>query len=283
MCQGDKLANNWFDFRPEAAWWSSQPTIPSSDHVINTIIGWSPWHYHFDWLHCVDLGTTSHALGNLFFEIVYVSLKNKSRATACQQLAAVVLHESARSEHGSPISSLELKHFVADTSRPHKDYPQLHHLKAGEVRSLIAAGVALAREYNDGSPKWKHILRLMTAQSNMYNILYMSGIVMTAEQYNIFQQSIKMFLLSYTWLGRQSVQESTLRWSMIPKHHYLGHIMQTSRFLNPRFTWCYGGEDLVGKISCLAHSCVAGTSSVDVQSKVLAKYRLAKHVSWHLQ
>ena len=281
LCDGDKVSNNWFNFKDTAKWWASTPKSPASDHIINKIVGWTPFHFHLDWLHCVDLGTTSHCLANLFFHVVYTELKHKSRGVACQELAAVLIPESAKCGHGSSISSFELKHFVADAGRPHKDYPVLHGLKAAEVRGLVEPAYLVAQQYSNGSNFWKHMLRLLAAQCHMYKLLYNSSIVLSDEEYNAFSKACKVFLQEYTFLGQQALQNHILMWSVVPKHHYLAHLSQTAKWLNPRWTWCYGGEDMVGKISGLAHACTSGTSSIEIQSKVMDKYRLAKHISWH--
>ena len=171
--------------------------------------------------------------------------------------------------------------FVADAGRPHKDYPVLDGLKAAEVRGLVEPAFLVAQRYSNGSNFWKHVLRLLAAQCHMYNLLYNSGILLSDEEYNDFSKSCKLFLQEYTFLGQQALQNHILMWSVVPKHHYLAHLSQTAKWLIPRWTWCYGGEDMVGKISGLAHACTSGTGSVDIQSKVMDKYRLARHISWH--
>ena len=44
------------------------------------------------------------------------------------------------------------------------------------------------------------------------------------------------------------------------------------RFVNPVLTWCYAGEDLMGKMSVLAGSCTRGNTMWGVTNKCLEKY-----------
>eukprot|EP00969_Alexandrium_andersonii_P061868 2727514-Alexandrium_andersonii.AAC.1 len=57
-------------------------------------------------------------------------------------------------------------------------------------------------------------------------------------------------------------------------------MLQQGKFLNPKYSWCYGAEDLVGRASSLARSCTKGTAPAQVPSKMLLKYRIAKHMQW---
>lgn len=46
-----------------------------------------------------------------------------------------------------------------------------------------------------------------------------------------------------------------------------------SKWLNPRFAWCFKSEDYVGRISHLAHSVSMGVRSTKLRAKVANKYR----------
>jgi hypothetical protein len=56
------------------------------------------------------------------------------------------------------------------------------------------------------------------------------------------------------------------------KGHYLMHCCLLSHALNPRRSWCYSGEDLMGKSRDLAASCSKGNSMWQVSNKMTGKY-----------
>ena len=213
LCQGNKAGNNWFNFGAEAAWKKTPAMSCPSKHPITKIIGWTAWHFHLDWMHSVDLGCAGHAIGNLLFEIVYVSLKHKSRTEACQEIAGVLIDQSS-GLHGSAISSFVLKNFVADTSRPHQDYPELRKLKAAEVRSLVKPAVFLAIKYSDGSNLWKHRIRMIRALDLMYEVIYAADIVLTHDQFQSLDKSCNLFLQEYSFLARAALEATQMQYSI---------------------------------------------------------------------
>ena len=82
------MANHWFNFKAGVPWHTNTCMDASVfQHPVNTILGWTPWHFLIDWLHVVDLGTASHACGNIIFDIVYHKLRKMTRANAANKLA----------------------------------------------------------------------------------------------------------------------------------------------------------------------------------------------------
>ena len=62
---------------------------------------------------------------------------------------------------------------------------------------------------------------------------------------------------------------------MVPKFHYGYHLIMLSKYFNPKLTRCYSGEDNVGRMSRLAHTCLPGLASFRITSSLMAKYRVA--------
>ena len=46
-------------------------------------------------------------------------------------------------------------------------------------------------------------------------------------------------------IGSRGVADDAYVYNIAPKLHYFVHLAGQTRDLNPRFSWCYGGEDLV--------------------------------------
>eukprot|EP00974_Lingulodinium_polyedra_P035825 3438695-Lingulodinium_polyedra.AAC.1 len=87
-CSKTGHGNNWFDFQEGVPWHRNSCRDSSVfDHPVNSIIGWTPWHFTLDWLHVLDLGCASHACGNILYTIVYQKLAQKTRADAMNQVA----------------------------------------------------------------------------------------------------------------------------------------------------------------------------------------------------
>ena len=64
-------------------------------------------------------------------------------------------------------------------------------------------------------------------------------------------------LILYSQLSTEAKNERRKQWKWNPKHHLFQHLCEwcISECGNPRFFWCYGDEDLVGKLIEVARSC----------------------------
>ena len=68
------------------------------------------------------------------------------------------------------------------------------------------------------------------------------------------------------------------QWQQIPKMHYLFHISEDAKWLNPAACWCYPGEHFVGNHTRLAEACLSGLPPHMVPSTVAKKYQVGKHL-----
>eukprot|EP00974_Lingulodinium_polyedra_P113859 11023947-Lingulodinium_polyedra.AAC.1 len=110
--------------------------------------------------------------------------------------------------------------------------------------------------------------------------MHTAGMAKTSEEFAVFQRASESFLSSYTDLSKKSADMDQYRFNIVPKFHYMNHLVQQSQHINAKLVWCYGGEDFVGRISSLAHSCTRGTAAHLVEPKLAGKYRIAMHLKW---
>lgn len=61
------------------------------------------------------------------------------------------------------------------------------------------------------------------------------------------------------------------------KRHYTWHMSKKFRFLNPKLTSTFKGEDYVGQISVMGHNWSMGESRLQVASVLAEKYREHMH------
>jgi hypothetical protein len=119
---------------------------------------------------------------------------------------------------------------------------------------------------------------MLEGLADMYATMHEAGMKLTAVEFIALKSACQKFLMEYTWLANQADLDDKNMYSVKPKHHYLVHLCEQAGTVNPRCTWCYGGEDLVGKISRLAHVCLYGTPNFKVASSLVEKYRVAMHL-----
>jgi hypothetical protein len=78
--------------------------------------------------------------------------------------------------------------------------------------------------------------------------------------------------------GPQSnLEEGRKNFNIVMKSHTFQHLVENSKFLNPKTHWTFSSEDFVGKISIVASSVSPGVSSTKISAKLAPKYRVLLH------
>ena len=102
---------------------------------------------------------------------------------------------------------------------------------------------------------------------------------MTDAEFNLASSCAEQFLEDYAWLhewaegaGRNLFHNGAF------KFHTFHHVVQNSRFLNPKCHWTFMDEDFVGRLSKLTHSISMGVRATKLAMKVSPKYRLLLHL-----
>jgi hypothetical protein len=141
---------------------------------------------------------------------------------------------------------------------------------------LVPVARALSREFQTDDPHTQHRTEMMTHLAKLYDVVDASKtFAWCNEDQSTFTQSVEGFLAHYQWLAKNSTKNKFRRYNVVPKHHYMAHLPDQSRWLSPRHAWTYPGEATVGKVAALAQACLAGTPSHLVFRSVLLKYRVA--------
>ena len=279
-CQGNKSDVPYNDFRLAALWRNTVPKSPPTDHVIMQIPGMTVWHFALDMLHVMELGGTSQMIGNLLFYIVFMLWNNLTRTAACNRLWFEILdlYEEFDVPHDHRLKELHCKNF-SDTKASWKTFPCCHFMKAAEVKGLIKPALRLAETYCDMSDdEGKHVVFAMRNLSAFYDELKSAPMAPNDEHKKRINDSMTKFLLHYSYLGKLAFNQNRQMYSFVPKIHYMAHLAQQAMFLNPKYATCYSGEDYVGKISQLGHTCLYGTVGWKLSVPLFGKYRIAMYL-----
>jgi len=209
--------------------------------------------------------------------VANIALTLKDRQRRYSKVVAAILQH--RPEHGTPIAQFAYKNFM-NLKAISTQYPELRFLKAAEVRGMLPCVLDLCIEFDDGSEYWKHQIKMFRNLCTVYHVIHTGSIILSDDEFQVMKKAAKVFLNQYTYLSRLALDDAKMVYNVVPKFHYFYHLVMHARWTNPRFAWCYGGEDLVGKISTLGMSCTRGTAVYNVPEKLMSKYRLAVHVEW---
>ena len=120
-----------------------------------------------------------------------------------------------------------------------------------------------------------HVLRCLQAQSMIQEVLSKNAAwaILKPDDVTKLQTNVRRLLQEYTVLANAADRNDDLLFITIPKHHYLYHLSDHGRFVNPRKGNCTLDEDCMEKVNKVVASSVSGTKSCDAPRKVALKYR----------
>ena len=153
-------------------------------------------------------------------------------------------------------------------------------MKAAQVRHMVPKVAALFKEFATPSAYDAFQQEMLNALAKVYDIMHTCGLVFSGPEYASFKKAALSFLCAYTTLSEEAKKTNLNRYNVVAKFHYFVHLVQQAEFLNPKASWCYGGEDLVGRASTLAQTCTRGTAAHKITKTMMDKYRVAVHLKW---
>ena len=107
------------------------------------------------------------------------------------------------------------------------------------------------------------------------------GLVPRTDEYDALKNHTDQFLLQYNFLAQAARAEGTNFYHVTLKCHVRWHLIDLSKWLNPRATWCYEFESYIGHCVESARGCYSGTPTVKVGSKVVENAMIALQLLLH--
>ena len=284
-CKCNRSNTPWNDFGPLVAWrhkpYSKEELqeSPLSSHWFLTIGGVNHFTFAYDFMHCADLRFSAACVANVFYDMVYKHLGGKKPEKVVMLLDLIhAAYEDLHIKDGR-ISKLAFSHF-SDVDAPHQHYPSLMHsaIKAKQAARLTAVCVKLCADWNDDSKYCQWRYKRLKRLNKLYSISEDAGVFCSDQEYADYIRSANGFLRHYTkligWSFRlQNVRVWQFQWQQLPKMHFLFHIAEDSRFLNPRVFWAYHATRL-------ASACLSGLQAYQVPNTVCKKYQIGKQLQF---
>ena len=246
---------------------SSHRQAPPSNHKIWQIAGVTRCMYTGDLMHSGDLGPCLHLHGSTMSDLLlddgpYVGAGCAEFRVQRLKLDVDAAYDALNIK--KRINSLTPKMIKT------KKGPILK-AKASEARNLLGPMLHVLQQRDDGSDKRGHQILAYTHLFKMYQIIMKSGLFLSTSDFESAFNHLNQFVLHYKWLHL----ECEHLYFIVPKFHYLLHIMWFGQWLSPRSTWCYAFEDFVGVLKRSAVACSAGTPVYKIPMKLMQNYMLA--------
>ena len=156
-------------------------------------------------------------------------------------------------------------------------------VKAANTRAGVSFAVHLSQELSDGSVLALRIRGACEGLDGYLQVIYGGGIFLGREELIELERCVRLMNRSYMWLAQNAVSLGQCRFAVVPKHHYMNHLMLQARLVNPRFVQTYKGESLVGRGCSLFRASMNGPCRRTVQRTVLCRYVLAFEISSQLR
>ena len=176
----------------------------------------------------------------------------------------------------SRLNNLILAMFVQE-SQPHASHPMLK-CKGAETKYLLPIVAQISQETSTSSEEDRHRTHLLQSLSRFGDLLDTMPMFPAEAEAHDAQMAMAAVLEHADWLKQKAVVDGSELWHIVYKHHFAEHLAEACKWMNPRFGWTFRGEDYVGKVSLLPHSCCFGVRPMDLSGKILEKWRIMLHV-----
>ena len=277
FCFGNRSTMPFLDLTIHARWRQSVKKPPQrwpSDHPVWGIIGVTLFTVVIDWMHSHDLGVMRMFIGSVLTTIVFQQLVGQgSPAERCAKLWVEIQAIYKDLCIQKRINTLSLSMFC-DPNSWKSDYPEIS-TKASETKHFVQVVLELCRRYRiPGDECSNHRFQAALHFTRVGNLLDSCGYIPSKENANLIESEMNSAMAHYQWLANDAASKGFCLWTMVNKCHWLLHLSEQARFLNPQACWTYPFEDMVGKIQQIAMHSKDGTPGHKIPEHIFQKYRV---------
>ena len=272
----------WMDFRPTAPWrgvqWSTaewRVWPQRSPSPLFTMEGFSPCLISLDWMHVKYLGHDMLVYGSVLSLLVHHVLPSAEPLVNLKRVWADIQWYYQR--YNVPCRYRYLNRLsMFDRKAP--QYPKLRG-KAAEIKYLCGPLRYVWDKYHNNALVVHRQIALylkMNQEIEETLIVRKELLALPSEDGDKFEETCTAMLLLLSSIAEHFITERLF--NLTQKAHFLQHIALLARFINPRCTWCFMGEDMQKRMSTLAKTCVNGQRPGLTIIKMMLRYRIALHL-----
>ena len=127
-----------------------------------------------------------------------------------------------------------------------------------------------------------HVSAILNSLTCFYELLFLQGMWMQSGSANEAADCLEKAGLHFHALSSKFVRQGRRLFLSTEKAHYCMHIaddLRSSGF-NPRFSWTYGDEDFMGRISQIAKATLRGRGPHRLGAVLFERWRTRMYVAW---
>ena len=251
-CTGSGV-NTWMDFRECAPWRLLQWTAHEwrnwdnrSQSPLFQFEGFSPFLISLDWMHCKYLGHDQQVYGSILSLLCRRVMPGDAVSNVKQLWNEI---QAFYKDNNVPVRFRYLNR-LSMFERKSPQYPKLRG-KAAEVKYLAGALLCIWKKFhNPCFLVHRQIALYLKLNLEVEDLLTINKkeLALPPDDAVKFEKTCTAMLLVLTQIAEHFIEDRFF--NITQKAHFLQHISILSRFLSPRLTWCFMGEDMQKK--CLA-------------------------------
>ena len=233
--------------------------------------GYSVLQVALDWMHVKYLGHDQSVYGSILSLLVRHCMP-QSPLDNLKQVWKDILQYYERQK--TPVRYRYLNR-LSMFERKAPQYPKLRG-KAAEIKYLCGPLEYIWRKYHKNHLLVHRQIALylkLNLEIEEMLIVYRNDLAFPSDVAAQFEKTCSMLLLVLTQIADHFIADRLF--NITQKAHFLQHISLLSKFVSPRLTWCFMGEDMQKRMSNLAKACVNGQRPGQTIGKMFNRYRLA--------
>ena len=274
---------SWCNFQPNAGWrdvcwtiaaWRAWPQRSKSPLFDSGYF--SPWLIALDFMHCKYLGHDQFTYGSILSLLCNHCLPQDAASNLQTIWSEIKLFYKT---HGTTCQFRYLNR-LSMFQRKGDSYPKLRG-KAAEIKHLCYALHHVWKKFmNPNLEIHKKIELYLRLNAETEDILseHRQELALPLEAATRFENSFTAMMLLLSSIAEHFLTDRLF--NLTQKAHFLQHCSILAKFISPRLTWCFQGEDMQKRMSGLAKACVTGQRPGQTIGKMMARYALALHLEF---
>ncbi len=214
-------------------------------HEIFQVPGLSTRMMRGDGLHIVfTKGVFARFLGGLLHYCCWYTDPGTHQKKTPKERLALIFSQIQKAygslgEKGTRLTNLKLSMF-SNTKSPFAHEAFLS-CKGAETKHLVPALLAVCRKILGKGDKEAegHMLEALEKGHQLVALWDAAGIFLTPEEHAKCMHLCDEFCRHYDYLNKWSLEKERNSFYITNKHHTLIHLCENSKWLNPRFHWCF--------------------------------------------
>ena len=277
LCNCNCSTIPWTDFRVGARWmqtiWTARRWIARTEHkhVLLQLPGVTVTTVHPDTMHIKHLGTDQYLYASTIKLLVHHIMPGRPEENL------EVFQADLKDAYSASGTSNAFSNILESMYNQGNDTLPCLSGKAAECRHLgFALKLVFEKHMNRKEVVHRNVLRALRASVKLETLIdeHREEYKWPAAAADKFLETTIDLLALCTWLAQhhQRQRPPIVLFHITIKFHYLLHVALVTKFINPRLSWNYAGEDFMRIVKKLLVSCQSGTPARLIARKALRKY-----------